>query len=125
MTDSETRSTSDIKQTIKRRDSWLRGAYILLFALIYSVAEILFWLIVVFQFGALLLTGSTNERAQYFSKSLCSYLYEILQYLSFNTESRPFPFGEWPESGAGPVIHAEAALKKKRVTKHKTSAPEG
>jgi hypothetical protein len=73
----------------------------LLFAVAYGVAELLLLVTAVFQFLYLLVTGKTVERLLIFGENLSRYFYQIIRYLTFNTEERPFPFSDWP--GAAPV----------------------
>jgi hypothetical protein len=70
---------SDIKQHLSSRQTWVRGLYILLFALIYSIAEIVLYSIVLFQFLSMLFSGETNDRLLRFSQSLSTYIYQIIQ----------------------------------------------
>ncbi len=87
-----------MKENVKRREPWIRGLYMLLFLVIYSVAEIVFAAVVVFQFISSVITGNTNQRLLEFGQSLSTYLYQTLKYFSYNTEEKPFPFAPWPES---------------------------
>ncbi len=82
---------------IKSRESWLRGLYILLFGLFYSIAEIVLWFIVLFQFGSQIFAGRPNERLLIFSGGLNSYIYQILQFVTYRSDAMPFPFADWPE----------------------------
>jgi len=44
-----------------------------------------------------LFTGETNKLLEKFGQSLAAYTYQIIRYLTFNTEERPFPFDlDWP-----------------------------
>ena len=85
-----------------RRSIWKRALFMLLFALIYSVAEIVVVLVAVFQFFAVLITGARNAQVLDLGQALSSYVYEILLFETFNTDRLPFPFADWPR-GAGPV----------------------
>jgi hypothetical protein len=50
------------------------------------------------QFCQVLFTGEINVQLRAFGQSLATYAYQIVTYLTFNTEVRPFPFdAEWPE----------------------------
>ncbi len=91
----------DLKQNLSRSSIWMRLLYMLLFGLFYTVAEIVIVAVVVFQFFLLLFTGERNQRLLVFGKSLSTYVYQILRYLTFNSEAKPFPFGDWPESSHG------------------------
>ena len=42
---------SDLKQHVTSKKTWIRGFYILLFAVIYSITEIVLFAVVLFQFG--------------------------------------------------------------------------
>lgn len=86
----------DLKENLKQKKTWLRGLYMLLFAIFYSVAEIVILVVVVFQFLLALFTARTNARLVLFGKSLSTYVYQVMLYLTFNSEDKPFPFGEWP-----------------------------
>jgi len=112
MSDSNDTSEPAYKRNIKRRETWLRGAYILLFAIIYGVAEALLVAVVLFQFGSILLAGQTNERLHVFSRNLCEFIYQVLSYVTFNSDDKPFPFDVWPDKGKTPL-----PLAKKKATK--------
>lgn len=86
----------ELKENLKQKKTWLRGLYMLLFAIFYSVAEIVILVVVVFQFLLALFTARTNARLVLFGKSLSTYVYQVMLYLTFNSEDKPFPFGEWP-----------------------------
>lgn len=79
------------------RSIWMRALYMLLFVIIYSIAEILVAVVAVFQFLCVLITGSRNWQVLDFGQSLSTYVYEILLFETFNSERLPFPFADWPD----------------------------
>lgn len=87
----------EIKQNIRERKTWLRGLYMLLFLIFYSVAKVIVFAVIAFQFVLTLLTGKTNERLIKLGQSLSTYIYQILTFLTFNSEQHPYPFGAWPK----------------------------
>ncbi len=89
--------TSDIKENIKKQSTWLRGLYMLIFVLFYSIAEVVLFAVVVFQFFLTLFTGKTNPRLLKLGQSLATYIYQIIQYLTFNSDYQAYPFGAWPK----------------------------
>jgi len=91
----------DTKRHLADRNIWVRGLYMLFYALAYAVAEALATLLVLFQFIHTLFTGRVNEQLQQFGANLAAYLYEILQYVTFNSEFQPFPFSDWPSTATG------------------------
>ena len=88
----------ELKQRLTASETWLRGLFIVIFAVIYSIAEVVLVAVVVFQFLATLFTGETNARLRAFALSLAAFIYQIVTYVTFNSEEKPFPFGPWPES---------------------------
>ena len=86
----------ELKKHIREPKTWLRGVYILLFLLFYSIAKIVIFAIIFFQFILTVITGKTNARLVQLGLSLSTYSYQILTFLTFNTDYHPYPFGEWP-----------------------------
>ncbi|UCE89137.1 MAG: DUF4389 domain-containing protein [Pseudomonadota bacterium] len=113
-------SDREIKKNIKAHDTWLRGFFILIFAIIWSLAEIVLAALVVFQFVSLLLTAGTNERLLEFSRSLCTYIYEIARYVTFNEDERPYPFAPWPSGAVAP--RRKSPVRKKRAAAKPTDS---
>ena len=88
----------DIKDHIKARETWLCGFFMLLFVVIFNVAEILLLAVAGFQFLCVLFTGQANSRLVDFGSSLSRFVFEVARFLSYNTEDKPFPFKDWPAS---------------------------
>ena len=80
----------------ERRDTLLRGLYIVLFALIYSIAEVVIATVVVLQFGFVLITREKNDNLLAFGAQVSAFIYQVLRYVTFNSDERPFPFDDWP-----------------------------
>lgn len=78
---------------------WKRALFMLLFAIIYSIAEIVVVLAAVFQFFCVLIAGSRNSQVLDLGQSLSTYVYQILLFETFNSERLPFPFADWPRGG--------------------------
>jgi hypothetical protein len=88
-----------LKENLKEKNTWLRGFYMLLFILFIGVAKVVLLAVVVFQFLSQLLTGRTNQRLLKLGQNLSTYSYQILVFLTYNSEYRPYPFGAWPKGG--------------------------
>ena len=89
--------SNDVKDNLKSQSTWMRGLYILIYAVFYTIAEIVLFAIIVFQFLLKLFTGETNERLRKLGQGLSTYIYQILQYMNFNSDYQPYPFGAWPK----------------------------
>ena len=107
----------ELKQHLTASDTWLRGFYIVLFAIIYSLAEILVVAVVLFQFLATLVRGERNARLLDFGRDLSTYMYQILCYVTFNGDTRPYPFGEWPHGEPEPPATEKTTRPKSRAPK--------
>lgn len=86
------------KDTLLERKTWLRGLLMVLFYVIYKIAEVGLVVIAVLQFIATLINGRPSESLQRFGASVSRLFYDIMLYLTFNTDERPFPFSGWPEA---------------------------
>ena len=86
----------DIKANFKSKSIWTRGLFMLLFAVLYGVAEFVLLVIALFQFGHALFTGRPNENVTVFGYSVGRYIFDITKFVTFNSEVKPFPFSAWP-----------------------------
>ena len=89
--------TENVKDNIKKPSTWKRGLYMLLFSFLSRIAEVVLFAVVVLQFLLKLLTDDTNERLGKLGQGISTYLYQVFQYLSFNSDYQPYPFGAWPK----------------------------
>lgn len=89
--------SDEIKENLKQQATWLRGLYMLMFALFYGIAEFVLFAVVIFQFLLKLFTGKTNPRLQKLGQAIATYIYQIIQYLTFNSDYQSYPFGAWPK----------------------------
>lgn len=89
--------SNPLKENMKRGSTWLRLFFMFVVVILYSVSRVVVSLVVLLQFFWVLLSGETNESLEKFGQSLATYTYQIISYLTFNTEERPFPFDlDWP-----------------------------
>lgn len=88
---------NDTKNNLKKTTTWVRGLYMLLFGFLAGLADVVLFGVVIFQFVHKLITGDTNERLHKLGQSIATYAYQIVQFLTFNSEYHPYPFGAWPK----------------------------
>jgi len=67
------------------------------FTLLLMAARLVITLVVIVQFLLVLVTGSDNENLRNLGQGLGKWVYQTVMFLTFNTDSKPFPFDEWPE----------------------------
>lgn len=87
---------SELKDRLLSSEHWLRFVFMVLFAVVACVASYVVATVIVIQFIFALVTGSGADRLTAFGGSLSTYLFQILQYLTYNSEEKPFPFQDWP-----------------------------
>jgi hypothetical protein len=85
------------KQKTFDKKVWQRGLYMLLFGFLIGITKFVTLIVAVGQFIVVVLTGKCNANLLHFGKSISIYQYQILLFLTFNSESLPFPIGKWPE----------------------------
>ena len=95
--------TNDVKENLKSQSTWVRGLYMLLYVLFSRIAELVLAAVIVFQFLLKLFTGETNDRLLKLGQSLSTYVYQTFQFLTFNSEYHPYPFGAWPKGEPKPA----------------------
>lgn len=100
--DADSRTGSrPLEENIKSRSTWLRGLFMLVFVCIYMLSRFIVGAVVLLQFFWVLFTGEVNERLKVLGQSLAIYTAQVIRYLTYNTERRPFPFDDdWPAGGA-------------------------
>ncbi|MEM7253791.1 MAG: DUF4389 domain-containing protein [Pseudomonadota bacterium] len=80
---------------------WRRVLFTLIGLFLYAVSRFVVIALTVFQLLWTLVVGYPNERLIPWGRSLARYSCELVEYLTFVTETRPFPFDRsWPSGDA-------------------------
>jgi hypothetical protein len=91
--------SSDLETNVKSRSTWLRLIFIIGFFVLYGISRVIVFAVVVLQFLWVLFSGETNSKLGGLGQSLATYTYQIVLYVTFNSDEKPFPFDrEWPDS---------------------------
>jgi len=92
----------DFEDHVKSRSTWTRFLFMLVFFALYAVSRPVVFAVVVLQFLWVLFTGKSNEKLTVLGHALAIYTAEIIDFLTFNTDVRPFPFDrDWPAEPGG------------------------
>ncbi len=91
----------DLKRSVTTGETWIRLAFILLFAMVVQVVELLLAVIAIVQWLFLLFTRAPSDRLRDFGDDLTVFNYQIWQYMTQNSNERPWPFAPWPYSTEG------------------------
>lgn len=112
----ETRMTGNIQENITRGSIWLRLVYMVVLGVAFYVAEFVTWVVVVIQFLTSLFTGRTNDRLTRLGRNLAQYLKQIMVFLTFAGEEKPFPFAPWPDEPDGETAMKESGSQTEGVS---------
>ncbi|MEL7940078.1 MULTISPECIES: DUF4389 domain-containing protein [Pseudomonas] len=78
----------------------LRILWMLLFALVWYVAQMLLGAVVVVQLVYRIIYGAPSASLLAFGDSLSQYLAQIGRFGTFNSDEKPWPFADWPAARA-------------------------
>ena len=87
-----------LKSNLTSKKHWSRLVFMIVFAVCLQVSSVVMWALVVLQFLFALITGNDNLNLRRFGDSLSQFIYQSLQFLTYASEEKPFPFSSWPES---------------------------
>lgn len=87
----------DIKDRLSSSSLWARALYMLFFAIVSAIARAIVTLVAFVQLVFVVLTGRAQEGMLGLGNNLSVYMAEIIRFLTFNTDEKPFPFGPWPD----------------------------
>jgi len=83
-----------LKSNLTSSKHWLRLVFMLLFAAVLQLASLVMWVLVAVQFVFSLITGEDNQHLRRFGHSLSTFIYDVLKFLCYNSEEKPFPFAD-------------------------------
>ena len=86
---------SSLEAQPKTNEIWFRGLYMFLFLVILGLVKGVVFIVAVIQFILMVVNKTANEPLRNFGQGLSTYLYDITQFLIFNTDNKPFPFEDW------------------------------
>ncbi len=92
---------NDLSPEKKFSERLVRGVFMLLFCIVARIVGALVGLVALFQFICALVVRRPNRNAQDFGKGLGCYLRHIVEFLSYNTDEKPWPFAPWPQTTDG------------------------
>ena len=122
---------TDVKEgvidRVKDYNNWLRVFFMLVYGLVllYAVVPVTF-VVMVAQLWFMFSLGTLNSNLTAFGESLVEYIQEIIGFLFFKNDEKPFPFKSYPnfslsinEKNDIDDNGAKGAPKKKKIAKKK------
>lgn len=87
-----------MSQKYEGKVAWIRVLFVALFWVVFYLTQFVFLFVVIAQCAFTIITSKPNQQLLKFGDALTQYVSEILRYVSFNTDQRPFPFADFPKS---------------------------
>lgn len=83
---------TEFNKNLKSKDTWLRGLFMAIYAVLWGIAEVLLFAVALIQFFTVLLTGKKNPSLLMFGQKVSDYFHAVAEYVTFNRDDKPFPF---------------------------------
>ena len=87
---------SEPEKQLERESMGLRIVWMLVFVVVWQLAEILLGAVVLLQLGYRIFYGAPSAALLGFGDSLSQYLAQIGRFGTFNSDEKPWPFADWP-----------------------------
>lgn len=99
---------SNESKELARESILLRILWMVVFTIIWQLAELLLGATVLLQLGYRLFYGAPSGSLLGFGDSLSQYLAQIGRFGTFNSDEKPWPFTDWPtpEAPQGEAPHS-------------------
>ncbi|MDD0974035.1 DUF4389 domain-containing protein [Pseudomonas fontis] len=99
---------NETPQQVQRESIILRVLWMLVFLLVWQLAELLLAGLVIVQLVYRLIYGAPSASLMNFGDSLSQFLAQIGRFGSFHSDQKPWPFSDWPTPRApeGEAAHS-------------------
>ena len=81
-----------------QKPSLVRLVYMILFSIIGRFVSFIVFFAAIFQFIYAWIYSEPNGKVLEFTHDLSEFAKQIIAYVAFNTENKPWPIGEWPKT---------------------------
>ena len=86
----------DLVDNLKEPSQWVRIFFMLVFYFVSLAVVMILLVLTLGQALFSLITGKANDDLCTLGGSMAQYNYQIWQFLTYNTETKPFPFDQFP-----------------------------
>jgi len=95
--------SDDIVENLKQPAQWIRIAFMIAMAVALYLAGTILTLLIFAQALFGLLTGAANRNLRELGAALTLYVRQLLDFLTYNSEFKPFPFAPFPVVESAPA----------------------
>ncbi len=93
---------NQLKTNLLNLDTWLRLVYMVIFWVLLYVVGTVLAILVVLQFFFVLVAGERNANLMRLGIMLGTYVTQIIDFLTFSSSFKPFPFADFPDDSREP-----------------------
>lgn len=87
-------SQDQILDNLSNQSNWVRLLYMLIYGVMLHLAGIAMWILCTVQFVCTLIFGKDNDSLRRLAASLIDFIQQALQFVSYNSDDKPFPFAD-------------------------------
>ena len=91
---------TSLRDSLLNAETWLRILFILLFWVALTLIGWVLGSVVLVQALIVLCTGEINQKLASFAANLGIYLKQIVNYICFVEDEKPFPFSDFPSQSS-------------------------
>ena len=93
----------DLVENVRELSGWVRVLFVIFFIVVLYLMGPLIVLLALAQGLFLIFTAKANENLAGFGALLAIYAAQILNFVTFHSERRPFPFSDFPDGHVEPA----------------------
>jgi len=86
-----------IQTHLLNKETWLRLLFMILYGIVFEVAKFVGLVAVLVQFLFKLFRGRPLPELQDFGASLGEFYRQIIEFMTFRSEQKPYPWSDWPK----------------------------
>ena len=88
----------EVETNKRKKPGIARALYTLLYLLVGRFISMVLFVIAITQYIYIWLTGEPNEKILLCTADLGEYTKQLVTYVGFNTDEKPWPIGDWPDT---------------------------
>ena len=86
-----------IPEKVKHPSTWITAGLVVFYLFLLGFLDLVLWIIAGMQFLFTLFTLEPNSHLSTFSIKLRNYIVQIVDFVTYSSQERPFPFNPLPE----------------------------
>ncbi len=88
----------NVIKNLKSESRWLRLLFMVFFGTVGVFATWLIMALAAIQAAHGFVKGVGNQRLMAFTEGLNRFVFQIAQFLTYNSDDKPYPFSDWPDA---------------------------